>query len=260
MKRRILVIYIFLIVFLAGCLIPGQHSPKKNPEQKLLEEIITAFKNRAYESSIKSCRKFLSLYPQSSFKDMVLMRMGDSFEGLLKQRYQGLVKEGMDEAKARTSFLEKYGQYNCWEVREGRLVYNKAIYLQLLKENPDSHYADEASYNLIPWGKKYNENPDEIEKEINYLKEILTKYPTTSLRPKILFQMGYRFHLLYEIYSFSKNPVRRDEKKAQESFRQAEYLYKLCLNLPRGSAYSKKALHNLEMLRGGSRIYLKSRP
>jgi outer membrane protein assembly factor BamD (BamD/ComL family) len=255
-KRKTLITCLSIIIFLAGCLIPGQQSPKIDPEHELLLQIMTAFENRAYESSIEMCQQFLSQYPKSTFKDMILMRMGESFEGLLKQEYQKLLEEGMEEAKARSRFLEKYDHYNCWEVKEGRLVYNKAIYRQLLKENPNSNYADEASYNLIPWEKEYYEDPYRIEKEIVYLEEILKKYPTTSLRPKILFQMGYRFHLLYELYNFTNDPEKRDERKAQESFRKAEYLYKLCLSLPRGSEYSKKALHYLEMLKKGSRIYL----
>lgn len=260
MKRKTLITYFSLIVFVAGCLIPGQKTPKKDPERELFREIMVAFENRAYESSIKACQQFLSQYPQSKGRDAVLMRMGESFEGLLKQDYQDLVAQGMDEENTRTSFLAKYSHYNCWEVREGDLVYNKEIYRQLLAESPESHYADEAYYNLIPWEKEYAENPHGIEKEITCLKELLAKYPTTSLRPKILFQLGYRFHLLYEIYRFSKNPVRRDEAKGQESFNQAEYLYKLCLNLPHGSEYSKKSLHHLEMLRQGSRVYMKFQP
>jgi len=260
MKRKFLIVCFFLILFTAGCLIPGQKTPKKSPERELFREIMVAFENRAYASSITICQQFLSQYPQSKGRDAVLMRMGESFGGLLKQDYQDLVNQGMDEEKARTSFLAKYRHYNCWEVQEGDLVYNKAIYRQLLEENPESHYADEAYYNLMPWEKEYDEDPHGIEKEITCLKEFLTKYPTTSLRPKILFQLGYRFHLLYEIYSFSKDPVRRDEAKGQESFHQAEYLYKLCLNLPRGSEYSKKALHHLEMLRQGSRVYMKFQP
>ena len=94
-------------------------------------------------------------------------------------------------------------------------------------------------------------------KEIEKLNEVLTRFPTTSLRAKILYQMGYRFHVLYEVYGFSPDPGKRDAAKAEENLRQAEYVYKLCLSLPESSEYSKKALQNLDMLREGKRVYLK---
>ena len=260
-RRRATICFIILLfMFTQGCLIPGQKKPKKDPEREMFKEIMIAFDNRAYESSINTSRQFLSQYPQSPAKDAVLMRTGESFDGLLHQYYQSLIDEGMDEPAARASFLERYDHYDCWEERAGTLVYNKEIYRRLLKENPESHYADEASYNLIVFERDYQEDPDRIRREVTSLEEVITKYPTTSLRPKILFQMGYRFHLLYELYSFSDDPKKRDSEKAQESYRQAEYLYKLCLNLPHGSEYSKKALRYLEMLRQGKRVDVQSKP
>jgi hypothetical protein len=226
----------------------------------MFREIMVAFNNRAYESSINTSRQFLSQYPQSPAKDAVLMRLGESFDGLLQQYYQSAIDEGMDEAAARAAFLERYGYYGCWDERGDTLVYNKEIYRRLLQENPKSHYADEAAYNLILLGQNYGDDPDRIRTEISSLEEVITKYPTTSLRPKILFQMGHRFHLLYDLYSFSEDPKKRDSDQAQKSYQQAEYLYKLCLNLPHGSEYSKKALRYLEMLRQGTRINRQSNP
>ena len=260
MKGNFLIVCLFLIFFTAGCLIPGQKTPKKDPERELFREIMVAFENRAYESSITISQQFLSQYPQSKGRDAVLMRMGESFEGLLKQEYEDPVGEGVNEAKARANFLEKYEHYNCWESEKEYLAYNKKVYRNLLEKNPGSHYADEASYNLIPWEKEYDEDPLRINQEISSLEKLLTKYPGTSLRPKILFQMGYRFHLLYEIHSFSHKPFRKNQEKAQESLRQAEYLYRLCLNVPKGSEYSKKALHYLELLKKGTKIYINSQP
>ena len=255
MKAKIGILLLSVMPFIAGCFLLGS-GPKKNPEQELFDEIMTAFNNRAYESSIKASEQFLAKYPKSDVKESVMMRMGESFEGLLKRDYQDLIGKGMEEKKAQAAFLAKHGSYNCWEVHEKELAYNKEIFQKLLKENPKSFYADEATYNLIPWERDYNENPNRIEKEIKGLNEVLTKYPTTSLLPKILFQMGYRFQILYEIYSFSKDQSKRDEAKAKESFRQAEYLYNRGLSLPVESKYSKKALHYLDKLRQGSRIYI----
>jgi hypothetical protein len=245
---------LLLLICTQGCLIPGQQKPKKNPERDMFMQIMTAFNSRAYESSINTAQRFLSQYPQSPAKDAVLMRLGESFDGLLHQYYTSLIEEGMDPAEARVSFIERYGHYGCWEEQSGTLVYNKEIYRRLLEENPDSNYADEAAYNLIVLKRDYEGDPDQIRREITSLEEVITKYPTTSLRPKIMFQMGFRFHLLYEHYKFSDDPQKRDSDKAQENYRQAEYIYKLCLNLPHGAEYSKKALRYLEILRQGSRI------
>jgi len=255
MKPTFLIVSLFLILFTAGCLIPGQKTPKKDPERELLRELAIGFENRAYESSITLSRQFLEKYPQSKFKDGVLIRMGESFEGLLKQEYRDLMDEGMKESGARADFLAKYGHYNCWKKDENYLYYDKKVYRTLLEKSPNSHYADEASYHLIPWEKNYHEDPLKINKEISALENLLTKYPSTSLRSKILFQMGYRFHLLYELYSFSDYPAKRNQEKARDSFQQAEYLYKLCLNVPHGSEYSKKALDYLELLKKGAKIY-----
>ncbi len=163
----------------------------------------------------------------------------------------------MEEKKARASFLAKYESYHCWEVRDEGLRYNKEMFRRLLQENPKSFYADEAMYNLIPWERDYKGDPKRVEKEINALNGVLTQYPTSSLRPKIYFQMGYRFQILYEIYSFSKDQDKRDKTKAEESFQHAEELYNLCLSLPQESEFSQKALRNLDLFKEQTRIYIK---
>ena len=253
--------YFLLLLLVSGCLLLGG-PPKENPERKLFNEVMTAFNSRAYESSIKNCEQFLADYADSPHlrKDAVLMRLGESYEGLLKRDYLELINKGMDEQTARGSFLAKHGAYNCWEVQEEGLTYNKEVFLRLLKENPESFYADEATYDLIPFmlrEKEYQENPARVKNEIEKLNDVLTRFPTTSLRAKILFQMGYRFHVLYEIYSFSPDLLKRDRAKAEENLLQAEYVYKLCLGLPKSSEYSKKALQNLDLLKQGKRVYLK---
>jgi hypothetical protein len=256
MKQKILIIIIALLVFVSGCILFGG-DPSSDPEHKLFQEIITAYNNRAYESSIKACEQFLAKYQKSKGKESVMMRMGESFEGVLNRDYHEFISKGMEEKKARDSFLAKHGSYHCWEVSEQGLRYNKEMFRKLLKENPQSPYADEAMYNLISWEPDYKEDPELVEKEINGLKGVLTQYPTTSLRPKIYFQMGYRFQILYEIYSFSKDQGKRDETKAKENFSHAEDSYNLCLNFPEESEYSQKSLHYLDLLRNKSRIYIK---
>jgi hypothetical protein len=254
---KLYMVLLLLMPFLSGCFLFGFGAAKKNPEQELFDEITTAYNNRAYESSIKACEQFLAKYQKSKGKESVMMRMGESFEGILNRDYHELISKGMEEKKAQDSFLAKHGSYHCWEVREQGLRYNKEMFRKLLKENPQSFYADEATYNLISWEPDYKEDPDRVQKEIKGLNGVLTQYPTTSLRPKIYFQMGYRFQILYEIYSFSKDQDKRDETKAKESFRQAEYLYNLCLNFPEESESSPKALRYLDLLRNQSRIYIK---
>lgn len=243
------------VMLLSGCMMLGLSKPKKNPEKELYQELMTAFENRAYESSIAACRSFLASYPESPVYDAVLMRLGESFDGLLRLYYSDRLDEGVSEAKARADFLETYGHYDCWEAGPEELRYDKTVFHQLLQEKPESDYADEAFYNLITFTRDYQGRPEPIEREIAALQKVLTKYPTTSLQPKILFQIGYRSQLLYELYTFSQERARRDETKAQERYRQAEYSYKLCLGLPWESEYSKKALRYLDMLRAGERIY-----
>jgi outer membrane protein assembly factor BamD (BamD/ComL family) len=256
MKLKLYIILLLLTPCIYGCVLLGAGGVK-NPEQELFDEIITAYDNRAYESCIKACEQFLIKYQRSKANESVMMRMGESFEGLLNRDYHELIKKGMEEKKARASFLAKNGSYNCWEVREEGLRYNKEMFRRLLKENPQSFYADEAAYNLISWEGDYREDPERVEKEIKGLNGVLTQYPGTSLRPKIYFQMGYRFQILYEIYSFSKDPGKKDETKAKKSFGHAEELYSLCLSFPKESEYSQKALYYLDLLRTNSRIYIK---
>lgn len=248
---------LFLLVpFFSGCSVLG-FGGTQDPEQKLFDEIMTAFNNRAYESCIKASEQFLAKYQRSKARESVMMRMGESFEGLLNRDYHELITKGMEEKKARASFLAKHESYHCWDVRADGLRYNKEMFRKLLKENPQSFYADEAMYNLISWEPDYKGEPQPVEREIKGLNGVLTQYPSSSLRPKIYFQMGYRFQILYEIYSFSKDPGKKNEEKANESLRQAEYLYNLCLNFPEESEYSQKALRYLDLLKNHSRIYIK---
>jgi hypothetical protein len=223
------------------------------PEQKQYQEVITAFKNRAFESCISAAREFLAEFPESPAKDPVLIRMGEAYEGLLEQHYYEPIREGATEADARRAFLAAFGSYACWETHEGRLVYDKSAFQRLLDEEPDSNYADEALYNLIVWDRDHQE-PQDIRREIKDLQKVITLYPTSTLQGKILFQIGYRYHLLFEIHRYSDDPVVRNEAEAQAAYNQAEYSYKLCLNTAHSAEYADKAFHYLEKLQRGERI------
>jgi len=229
-------------------------TPKLTEEEKLYQQFMTAFQSRSYDSAITAGKQFLEQYPKSAREDEVMIRLGEAFQGLLEQNYREAINEGMDETASRTAFLEKYGHYGCWQTRDGSLVYNNEMFQQLLKEKPLSPYADEAAYNLIAWEKDYHGDPSRIEGEIKALENVITLYPGTSLRAKILYQMGYRFHRLYELYRFSSDPAVRNEAKAEQSRSRAEYLYKLCISTPQGSRYSNKAFENLEMLKHDKRL------
>ena len=167
LKPAVMLLFCFLFgLSSAGCIFMQMGTPKKNPEQELYQEIMTAFEHRAYESCITAADQFLSKFPKSEARDEVFMRMGESFEGLLKQGYDKLIDEGMEEEKARGEFFAKYGHYNCWIVRDGTIVYDKGIFRRLLNEHPESHYADEAYYDLIPWERNLEKNPFHIQREI----------------------------------------------------------------------------------------------
>ena len=214
---------------------------------------MTAFENRAFETCITLSKQFLADYPDSPGRDPVMIRMGESAEGLLDQRYYKPMEEGMDEASARDYFLSAFSGFDCWETRNGNLVYNKSAFEQLLKEKPESNYSDEATYNLIVWEYDYQNDPQKIKREIADLENVITLYPTTSLKGKILFKIGYRYHLLYELYQYSPDISLRSTAKAQESRTQAEYVYRLCSS-SQGTDYAKKAFHNLELLKRGERL------
>jgi len=55
---------------------------------------------------------------------------------------------------------------------------------------------------MITWEDNYHGQPDGVLRELKQLEEIFAKYPETSFRPMILYQMAQRCHILYEIYSF----------------------------------------------------------
>ena len=61
MKLKLYMVLLLLVPFLSGCFLLG-FGTAKNPEQELFDEIMTAYNNRAYESSIKASEQFLAKY------------------------------------------------------------------------------------------------------------------------------------------------------------------------------------------------------
>jgi len=184
------------------------------------------------------------------------VRLGEAFEGLVENEYRQLVRDGMPEGAVRKVFLKKYGHYQCWIERPSGIYYNLIHYKEMMKKFPDSNYADEGAYHLIPWVYDYKGLPEGPLKEIEYLEKVLQDFPTTSLRPKIYYQIAYRLHMLYEIYAFSPQAGLRNEVEAIKYREKAQYFYKLVLKQPRQSKSSRSAWENLKKIEEGKRIYI----
>jgi len=229
---------------------------KMGDEEAQLIEIKELSDERLYEEAIKKCQEFLRNFPKSKFYDVVLLRLGEAFEGLVEKRYHQLIRDGLSEEVARKTFLEKYGYYQCWVEKPCGIHYNLKHYKEMIEKFPDSNYADEATYHLIPWVCDYKGLPEGPLKEVGYLEKVLQEYPTTSLRPKIYYQIAYRLHILYEIYDFSPQADLRNAVEAKKYREKALYFYKLVLKQPLQSKFSRSAWEDLKKLDEGKRIYI----
>ncbi len=254
MKKSLLLC--LLTILLNGCIfLPEMPQRKPGEEQRYLIEGQKAFDDKAYPEAIKLFQGYLDKYPESQESSIVLQRLGESFEGLLEMEYQRRIKNSEPEPLVRKQFLEKYGSYNCWETTSSGITYNRSQYKMLLEKYPDSPIADEAAYRMITWEPKYHGRPEGVLRELKQLQEIFEKYPTTSFRPMILYQMAHRCHTLYEIYSFSPAAEVRNPQKAQEYREKALFLYQLSLKSPEHTKYSDKSWKEMEQLQKGERIY-----
>jgi len=225
-------------------------------EEKQLQEIKKLSDDKLYEEAIKNCQKFMRTFPKSSFYDVVLLRLGEAFEGLVEINYHQVLRDGLPEEKVRKTFLGEYGHYQCWVEKPSGIQYNLKHYKEMMEKFPDSNYADEAAYHLIPWIYDYKGLPEGPLKELGYLEKVLQEYPTTSLRPKIYYQIAYRLHILYEIYAFSPQADLRNAVEAKKYREKAFYFYKLVLKQPIQSKFSRSAWEGLKKLEEGKRIYL----
>ena len=199
----------------------------------------------------------MKYFPESQFYDVVLLWLGEAYEGLLNRDYHQPIEDGQPEKAVKEKFLESYGHYQCWEETPCGLRYDLAAYKEMMEKFPDSRWADEATYNLIPWVCEYNGKPDGPLEEIGYLEKVLQDYPTTSLKPKIYYQIAYRFQILYEISAFSPRKELRDDRKTTHYKDQSAYFYKMALKYPVHSKFSRLAWENLGKLEKGERVYLK---
>ena len=245
------------IVAAGGCaaMMPSG-SAKVKEEQMLYSQAQQAFEARDYADAASLFQLFLDRFPESEKATWALQRMGESCEGLLAVEYTKPVEEGADEEAVRTSFLDRFGGYDCWDEKGSMLTYNLRHYRAILEDHPDCDIADEAAYRVITWEQDYRGLPEGPQRELEALEAVLEKYPTTSLRHEILYKMAYRCHVLYELYSFSPQVALRNAEKAQQYRRKAVYLYRLSMASGRHSPYAEQAWQGLSMLEEGRRVYV----
>ena len=253
---RYVTIFLFLLLSFNACILLPMPEKKLGEEETQLKEILTLSDEKVYKEVIEKCQEFLELFPESKYSDVVLLKLGEAYEGLLATKYYKAVESGEPEDQAKKLFMEKYGHYQCWEETPCGLKYNLAQYKEMMDKFPDSRWADEADYHLIPWVCDYKGLPEGPLEEIGYLEEILQKYPTSSLKGEIYYKIAHRFQILYEIHSFSPQEGLRDEAKASDYKKQALYFYKMALKHPVHSHYSKKAWDGLHALEEGKKIYI----
>lgn len=247
---------LLLLGYCSACIFLPSIEPKPGEEETLLQKILELSDDRVYEEAIKACREFMEKFPDSKTLDVVLLRLGEAFEGLLQLGYYQLVEDGMPADTAQKQFMKQYGHYGCWIDTPCGLGYDRSHYRQMMERFPDSLYADEGEYHLVAWSCDYKGMPEGPLEEITQMEKILKKYPTTSLKPELYYKIGYRFHVLYEIASFSPQANLRNPDKAREYKDRAFYFYRMSLKQPLQSKYSKKAWEDLGRLEEGKRIYI----
>ena len=253
---RSLVISLTFLLFLNGCIFLPVPEKKFNEEQTQLKAIFELSDDRLYAKAIDECREFLELFPESKYGDIALLKLGEAYEGLLEYDYYQPVAEGAPEGETEKAFIAKHGHYECWVEIPCGLRYNLNTYKEMMERFPESMFADEAEYHLIPWLCDYKRLPEDPLQEIRDLEKVLQKYPTTSLKGEIYYKIAYRFQILYEIFSFSPQTNLRDMDKASEYKEQARYSYQMALKFPVQSEYSKRAWKDLNNLEEGKRIYI----
>ena len=253
---RYRVISLTLLFFLSACIFLPVPEKKLNEEQTQLKAIFELSDDKLYAEAIDECREFLELFPESKYGDIALLKLGEAYEGLLENDYYQPVAEGAPEGETEKAFITKHGHYQCWEETPCGLRYNLDTYKEMMERFPDSMFADEAEYHLIPWLCDYKGLPEGPLQEIGDLEKVLQKYPTTSLKGEIYYKIAYRFQILYEIFSFSPQTNLRDKEKADEYKKQAQYAYNMALKFPIQSEYSKRAWKDLNNLEEGKRIYI----
>jgi len=247
---------LILLVCFSACIFLPIPERKPGEEEALFQKIIELSDDKIYEEAIKSCQDFIESFPESKMYDVVLLKLGEAFEGLLKTGYYQLVEEGMAAETANKQFMGKYGHYQCWTDTPCGLQYNLSHYREMMERFPDSRYADEGEYHLIAWSCDYKGLPEGPLEEIGGMEKVLQKYPTTSLKPELYYKIAYRFHILYEISFFSPQKNLRNPDTGKDYKDKALYFYQMSLRQPVQSKFSKKAWEDLGKLEDGKRIYI----
>jgi hypothetical protein len=229
---------------------------KLGEEETQLKELLTIADEKAYKEVIEKSPGFMESFPESKYYDVVLLNLGQAYEGLLATTYYKALEDGEPEDEAKKVFMEKYGHYQCWVETSCGLRYDLARYKEMMEKFPDSRWADEAEYHLTPWICEYGGLPEGPLEEIGYVEDVLQKYPTSSLKGEFYYKIAYRFQILYEIYAFSPQRGLRNEAKASDYKKKALYFYKMALKHPVHSQFSKKAWDDLDALEQGRRIYI----
>jgi len=248
--------FLLLILFVNSCILLPMPERKLSDEKLQLIEIMELSKTERYEQAVEKCQEFMKEFPESEYYDIALMKLGDGFKGLVEQDYLQLIKDGQSEEEARKNFLGKYGHYQCWLEGPCGIQYNLECFKEMMERFPDSNYADEATYHLIPWVCDYKGLPEGPLEEIGYLEKILQKYPTSSLRSEVYYQVAHRFHIIYEIYAFSPQAELRNTVEAKKYREKSLYFYRLVLKQPVQSKFSRSAWEDIKKLEEGERIYI----
>jgi len=244
------------VLLAAGCLPSGNvRTPRMSDDALIFTQAQQALDVRDYPDAAELLQVFLREFSKSKRYTWGLQRMGEAMEGLLAVHYLRQVADGQDEAAARTAFLSSYGDYGCWMTDTAPLRYDGRHYRRLLDEFPDSDIADEAAYRLVVLGSDPHGRPENIDREIQGLEQVLELYPTTTLRYEILYEMASRCHRLYEVFAYSSQSVAADREQAERYREKAVYLYTLTLKSPRHSLFTEKAWKNLQDLEDGRRVF-----
>ena len=67
-----------------------------------------------YKEVIEKSPGFMESFPESKYYDVVLLNLGQAYEGLLATKYYKVMEDGEPEDEAKKVFMEKYGHYQCW--------------------------------------------------------------------------------------------------------------------------------------------------
>lgn len=240
----------------SACIFLPSLERKPGEEETLFLKIMEFSEGRVYEDAVTACQDFMERFPESKSNDVVLLKLGEALEGLLKRDYTRPVEEGMRAEEAQKQFLKKYDQYQCWIETPCGLQYNLSHYRQMMDRFPESMYADEGEYHLITWSCDYKGLPEGPLAEIAQIEKVLQKYPTSSLKPEMYYKIGYRFHVLYEISAFSPQSNLLNREKSREYKDKALYFYQMSLKQPAQSKFAKKAWEDLGRLEDGKRVYI----